>query len=460
MSKTTKLEREEKSLAAEDRVAMTRRFYNKMPWVWLFRFLHYLLKGAPPVGSSLAEEQPRDPNNPGLQQHMPLDKMEALKEEPDDDGADDVSALPLFFSALRRRLQRDNVRLPSLAEVNSDFKLREFSFISVERLFGTGGKYSTSFERNRHFDSVEAFVTWVSSIAIVRVDVGGIYPLSSQKKESVEPNFVVQRELVFDIDASDYDSVRYCCGKNAITEQGKARHWCKACWILVKYAAKSVIAFLIDDMGYRAKDIFCFFSGKKGVHIWVTSSEPMQGSLTPQVVRDEMVEYIGSSSPASLMAKKRKALWTAGFVEFVGACEEPVPFSHWRTMFCGFFASDQLLAHSLTEIHDRVGAAKGSFSKCFQAALLKIKERRTLSGLKSTREADSSALPSTSRTIYDVALDEAINTTMGVKIDRAVTTQRRHLTKMFLTYHPDTLRVCEYIDDIDTFDPFRVRLIV
>ncbi len=66
------------------------------------------------------------------------------------------------------------------------------------------------------------------------------------------------RELVFDLDLTDYADVRRCCGG--------AKKACTLCW---KYARFGMLALrgALSDYGFRA--VFFFFSGRRGFHCWV-----------------------------------------------------------------------------------------------------------------------------------------------------------------------------------------------
>lgn len=72
------------------------------------------------------------------------------------------------------------------------------------------------------------------------------------------------KELVFDIDLTDYDEIRFCCG--AQNPDAKAAV-CQHCWELAKCAVICMNRALREDFGF--KHILWVFSGRRGVHCWV-----------------------------------------------------------------------------------------------------------------------------------------------------------------------------------------------
>lgn len=85
----------------------------------------------------------------------------------------------------------------------AEISRREFSFTLP------GGIYT----RFLSFNNVDDFVLKLQTLAPVKIDVGAVYNMRpSERKCAGHSQFrPVWKELVFDIDMTDYDDVRNCC---------------------------------------------------------------------------------------------------------------------------------------------------------------------------------------------------------------------------------------------------------
>ena len=95
-----------------------------------------------------------------------------------------------------------------------------------------------------------------------RFEVGPVYTANPRDRKTLRKSTVfcpIAKELVFDIDLTDYDEIRTCCDKAKI---------CRKCWAFVTMAIKVVDGVLREDFDFR--HIMWVYSGRRGAHAWVS----------------------------------------------------------------------------------------------------------------------------------------------------------------------------------------------
>lgn len=148
-------------------------------------------------------------------------------------------------------------------------KRREFAFTTFDDTYSRGISFADAqgFRKKLLVDTRRD----TSDSVPPKIHIGAVYKTEPSPTTSVTKMTADEKELVFDIDANDYDEVRFCPCK------GSAQV-CSICWALMENAMRIVDTSLRDDFGFEY--IIWIFSGRRGVHCWVCDEKARK--LSPE----------------------------------------------------------------------------------------------------------------------------------------------------------------------------------
>ncbi|KAF2455354.1 hypothetical protein BDY21DRAFT_289575 [Lineolata rhizophorae] len=134
---------------------------------------------------------------------------------------------------------------------SKDFTFREFAFTLQ----------NDAYLRFQSFPTGDLLRKQCISMTPTRFEIGPVYssnPRDRKLAKNTSEFKPLTRELVFDVDMDDYDSLRTCCQGAKV---------CSKCWAFLTMAIQVLDTSLRDDFGYE--HILWVYSGRRGVHAWV-----------------------------------------------------------------------------------------------------------------------------------------------------------------------------------------------
>ncbi|KAK1400626.1 DNA primase [Heracleum sosnowskyi] len=320
----------------------------------------------------------------------------------------------------------------------SFFGRREFSFTLDNDIY----------LRFQSFNSASDMENAIKEKCPFKIDIGPVYSVDPAKRHAYaqagDNVFTpVERELVFDIDMTDYDDVRYCCSGADV---------CLDCWPLMTIAIKVLDASLRDDFGFN--HILWVFSGRRGVHCWVCDAKARRLNNEQ---RAAVAEYFRVYKGNENSQKK---------VSLMGQALHPFLARSYTNVLKDFFerkllSSQQLLSEERYEkILDMIpdegitSELRGKWQDNRRSSMAKedINVFRW-DQLKHLLQSGKQKAPGVRRCVEEIVFSHAYP-----RIDMEVSKHMNHLLKAPFCVHPKTGRVCVPIDPdrCEEFDPTNV----
>ncbi|KNH05320.1 DNA primase small subunit [Perkinsela sp. CCAP 1560/4] len=286
------------------------------------------------------------------------------------------------------------------------------------------------------FPTADALRAELVRVIPEKVDFGAIFNVPCEKK-ALTTLTPLQRELVFDIDATDYDNVRFCCSEKDI---------CASCWAFMAAAVRTLSDIIRTELGFS--QFFWVYSGRRGIHCWVCDEGAR--NLT-DAERAAIVNYINVSEGALRAAQIRTN------------CDNELKRKKWLHPMLRRVVQTHLHTALSRSYLEETNAnciwtnekTKTAVRDYFHHILPELKAKKLLEAF-SIRGATVAAIHKAAESL-DVgwAFNGFLLAFFYPRLDLNVSKARNHLLKSPFAIHPSTGRLCVALDekDVESFDP-------
>uniref|UniRef100_A0A3Q3WG74 DNA primase n=1 Tax=Mola mola TaxID=94237 RepID=A0A3Q3WG74_MOLML len=136
------------------------------------------------------------------------------------------------------------------------FQNREFSFTLKDDIYVRYQSFNTQSELEKEMQKMNPY----------KIDIGAVYSHRPNQHNTVKSGTfqALEKELVFDIDMTDYDDVRSCCS-----------------------TPNEIFYYIPEDFGFQ--HLLWVYSGRRGVHCWVCDEAARKLSVA---ARSAVAEYL------------------------------------------------------------------------------------------------------------------------------------------------------------------------
>ncbi|QIW95915.1 hypothetical protein AMS68_001433 [Peltaster fructicola] len=317
------------------------------------------------------------------------------------------------------------------ATPRADFQHREFAFTLQ------GGGYV----RYQSFKTADLFRKQVLQLTPERFEIGPQYSMDPRDRKTVLQAGAfrpVMKELVFDIDMTDYDPIRTCCtGANI----------CHKCWQFINMAIKVVDAALREDFGYQ--HILWVYSGRRGAHAWISDKKARDmtdlkrraiANYLALATAGEHGKKINIRRPLYPHLDRSLKLLNPHFQTDVLSDQDPWASPQQSEKLVSLLPDKTLT----TALQKKWDSAPGRSSAQKWADIDSVAEAGNLGAMNAKQLVEAK---------QDIRLEYTYP-----RLDAEVSKKLNHLLKSPFVIHPGTGRVCVPIDvrSLEDFDPLAV----
>jgi DNA primase small subunit len=276
----------------------------------------------------------------------------------------------------------------------------------------------------------------------IKIDIGAVYNIPPKNQSTTDSKAFTpqEKELVFDIDMTDYDDVRTCCQEANV---------CIKWWKFMSIAVKIIDNTIREDFGY--KHLLWVFSGRRGVHCWVCDESTRKlNNEARSAIANYLTVHVGNEMtsatalveiPTHPCLLRAKDIIQDRFCEIMMEDQKILDDEKQRKKIVDMVSNPTLRGD--IELNWNEYLNKGEGSKVLWQVFEKIVNKSKSANQKNSKGKQVDYLAS------------AMFTFIYPRIDANVSKGINHLLKSPFCVHPKTGKICVPFDPkkVDEFDP-------
>jgi DNA primase small subunit len=298
------------------------------------------------------------------------------------------------------------------------FQRREFSFTLENDVYFRFQSYKSSDELKKK----------LIQYCPKKIDIGAMYNVLPTEHKTADPFFPQEKEIVFDIDMTDYDDIRTCCQEAKL---------CNKCWKYMIVAYKILDKILREDFGFE--HILYAFSGRRGIHAWLCDERARILRDDGRIAIANYIKYKMSNVKMEISQGLHNPLHPA-YVRAIKICDE----------YFEIVLDEQNLLNNEKGQNLLMGLLKAYFHKDFdEAKVIEIfnnneikKSSKKLSEIQDMIKSKNKKGDKKNQELIGDTLDLCINdfklNILYPRLDINVSTHINHLLKSPFCIHPKT----------------------